>query len=343
MRLGRSGLGRVVPVILCIDVEPDPRLVSRQNPEPWVGYEHTQRYLAGLRPRLEARTGSPARFAWFLRMDPQVAEPYGNAAWVVERYRTHLEDVARVGDELGLHPHPYRWLEREGTWLHDFANQDWVEHCLRTSMESFAASLGRPCLLTRFGDRWLNTDTVNLAERLGIRLDLTVEPGTPAQPSPNPSELASGPLPDYRRVPRTPYTPSTEDFRRPARSSTRTIRMIPLTSGHRRLSRRQPLDFLRRCLDNGLRYWPQDTPLYMWNRWSPPDTFDRMLDRALAAQRRPYLAFAIRTNLGVDREVFEAIDTCLQALLAHPVASCFVFCGPTSALALLDAEPSLAG
>jgi hypothetical protein len=339
MRLARTDLQRVVPVILCIDIEPDPRLVSRGNPEPWVGYEHAQRYLDDLRPRIEARTGSPARYAWFLRMDPQISESYGDAAWVVERYRAHLEDVARLGDELGLHPHPYRWLEREGTWLHDFANQDWVEHCLRTSMEAFAASLGRPCLSMRFGDRWLNTDTVNLAERLGIRLDLTVEPGMPARSSPMPGELASGPLPDYRRVPRAPYTPSTADFRRSARGRARTIRMIPLTSGHRRLSRWWPLDLLRRWRENGLRHWRQDTPLYMSHRWSPPDTFDQMLDRALAAQRRPYLAFAIRTDLGVKPHTFESIDICLQTLLAHPAASRFVFCGPASALAVLDAEP----
>ena len=326
---------RLVPVILCVDVEPDPRLVSRGKQEPWTGYEHIQRYLDDQRAHIEARTGSPARYAWFLRMDPQIAESYGNAAWAVERYRTHLETVARLGDELGLHPHPYRWLDQEGTWLHDFANQDWVEHCLRTSMEAFANSIGRPCLLMRFGDRWLNTATVNLAERLGIRLDLTVEPGMPAVPSPMPGELASGPLPDYRRVPRSPYTPSRTDFRRPARGYARPIRMIPLTSGHRRLLSQWPLGVLRRSLENGLHYWRQDTPLYMSHRWQAPDTFDRMLDRALAAQRRPYLAFAIRTDDNV--EIFAAVDSCLKALLTHRAARRFVFCGPANAQALLDA------
>jgi hypothetical protein len=326
---------RLVPVILCVDVEPDPRLVSRAKQEPWTGYEHIQRYLDDLRAHIEARTGSPARYAWFLRMDPQIAESYGNAAWAVERYRTHLETVARLGDELGLHPHPYRWLDQEGTWLHDFANQDWVEHCLRTSMDAFADSMGRPCHLMRFGDRWLNTATVNLAEKLGIRLDLTVEPGMPAVPSPMPGELASGPLPDYRRVPRTPYTPSRTDFRRPARGYARPIRMIPLTSSHRRLLWQWPLGILRRSLENGLHYWRQDTPLYMSHRWQAPDTFDRMLDRALAAQQRPYLAFAIR---GVDNvDIFAAVDSCLKALLVHRAVRRFVFCGPASAQALLDA------
>jgi hypothetical protein len=335
MRLIRSDR-RLVPVILCIDVEPDPRLVSRGTQEPWAGYEQTQRYLEGIRSRLEARTGSPVRYAWFLRMDPQIAESYGDPAWAADRYRKHLENVLRLGDEVGLHPHPYRWLHQESTWLHDFANQSWVEHCLRSSMEAFAVSLGRPCLLMRFGDRWLNTDTVNIAERLGIRLDLTIEPGMPALPSPMPGELASGPLPDYRRVPRTPYPPSRTDFRRPARGYARTIRMIPLTSSHRRWLWRWPFGVLHRALDNGLRHWRQDTPLYMSHRWRTPDTFDRMLDRALAAQRRPYLAFAIRTV--VDPDIFSAVDMCLRALLDHPAASRFVFCGPASALALLDRE-----
>jgi hypothetical protein len=338
MRLGRQNFRFVVPVMLCIDVEPDPRLVSRGKQEPWAGYEHTQRYLDELRVRLEARTGLPARYAWFLRMDPQIAESYGDPAWVVDRYRTHLENVLRLGDELGLHLHPYRWLDKEGTWLQDFANQNWVEHCLRSAMEAFAASLGQPCLSMRFGDRWLNTDTVNLAEKLGIRFDLTIEPGMRALPSPIPGELASGMLPDYRRVPRTPYAPSRGDFRRSARGHERTIRMIPLTSSHRRLLWRWPLGVFHRLLGNGLRQWRQETPLYMSHRWRAPDTFDQMLDRALAAQRRPYLAFAIRTDFTIKPHFFEALDTCLQTLLAHSTASRFVFCGPASALPLLGAE-----
>src|SRR5712692_222548 len=102
-----------VPVILCVDAEPDPRLVSHDAPEPWVGYEFTQRYLTDLRPRLEDRSEAPARYGWFLRMDPQIAEAYGSATWVVDRYGRHLDEVLRHGDEVGLHPHMYRWLPRE--------------------------------------------------------------------------------------------------------------------------------------------------------------------------------------------------------------------------------------
>ncbi len=59
---------------------------ARDAPEPWVGYELTQRYLRELRPRIEALTGAPVRYSWFLRIDHQIAEPYGSATWVVDRY-----------------------------------------------------------------------------------------------------------------------------------------------------------------------------------------------------------------------------------------------------------------
>jgi hypothetical protein len=323
-----------IPVIFCVDVEPDPRLVNRFAPEPWLGYEFTQRYLAELRGRIETATGAPARYSWFLRMDPQVAEAYGGPTFIVDRYERHLKEVDAAGDEIGLHTHLLRWLDDRGTWLHDFGNQQWAEHCVRMSVEAFARALGRPCVSMRLGDRWLNTATVNLLEALDIRYDLTAEPGTRSVPTPKAGELASGPLPDYARVPREPWRPSETDFRRPANRPGRRIRMIPLTSGHRKLGlnvRRH----LRRIRASGVRYRRQDTPLYMFQEWRPPDTFGAMLDRALAAQRNPYLAFAIRTDIGAEARFFRAVNAALEALLAHPAAPRFRFCTPAAALEML--------
>jgi hypothetical protein len=199
------------------------------------------------------------------------------------------------------------------------------------SVEGFAKALGRTCLSLRYGDRWLNTETVNLAERLGIRFDLSVEPGTLPYDTPGVGERASGPLPDYRRVPRTPYAPSPSDFRRAGRRDGRTIRIIPLTSAYRRLGF-HPRRYLGRIRANGIRGRRQNIPLYMWEPWPAPNPFDRMLDRALAAQRQPYLAFAIRTR----PDIREAIGPRMEALLAHPASSRFRFSTPAEALAELE-------
>jgi hypothetical protein len=117
-----------------------------------------------------------------------------------------------------------------------------------------------------------------------VRFDLTVEPGAPPLPTPGPGERASGPLRDYYPVPRTPYVPSLLDFRRPERRGSRAIRMIPLTSGYLRFGF-HPRHYLWLLKANGIRRRRQDTPLYMCVPWRGPNTFDRLLDRALGAQR----------------------------------------------------------
>jgi hypothetical protein len=199
------------------------------------------------------------------------------------------------------------------------------------SVEGFAKTLGRACLSLRYGDRWLNTETVNLAEQLGIRFDLSVEPGTLPYPTPGWGERASGPLPDYRRVPRAPYAPSRWDFCRAGLRNERTIRIIPLTSAYLRLGFR-PRRYLGRIRANGVRGRRQNMPLYMWEPWPAPNTFDRMLDRALAAQRQPYLALAIRTR----SDIREAIGPRMEALLTHAARSRFRFSTPAEAMAELE-------
>src|SRR5262249_51825315 len=159
-------------------------------------------------------------------MDHQIADPYGSATWIVDRYRDAIEEVQHHGDTFGIHPHAYRWLADEQTWLHDYGNQAWVDECLAMSVDAFRRALGQPCRLLRFGDRWLNTATVNLAERLGIECDLTIEPGAGACDTPMPGERATGSFPDYHRVPRVPYVPSERDFRRQRPTPGRSIRMM---------------------------------------------------------------------------------------------------------------------
>lgn len=324
-----------IPVILCVDVEPDPRRVNRSEPEPWTGYEFTFRYLSELRPRIEESTGSAVRYNWFFRMDPQITESYGSPTWAIDRYPAFAEDMIGRGDEVGIHAHEWRWIEEERVWMHDFRDQKWIDHCVGTSLEAFAQAMGRACTSFRFGDRWMNDATVNFLEQHGVLFDLTIEPGAPPMNYPA-EEPARGRLPDYFRVPRIPYEPSRHDFRNPAPTGSRRLRMIPLTSSYLRLGFR-PRSHLRRLRKNGLRNYRQSTPLYMWKPWRPPNGFEQMLSRSLDAQADPYLAFAIRSDL-TRSDRFEPVKAALHALLAHPRCREFEFCTPDAATAMLGAR-----
>lgn len=324
-----------IPVILAVDVEPDPFLTRRDDPEPWLGYEAIHPYLAKMRERFEDATGSTVHYTWVFRMDPQIEGTYGSPTWAADRYSKLVTESLDRGDELGSHVHGYRWLEEKNGWLEDLGNQDWMDQCLEMALDAHRRAFGQPCATLRFGNFWLSTASVNLAEKLGVRYELTVEPGRPPFKWDG-KGASTGDLPNVYRVPRNPYEPALDDFRKPAEAGSRSIRIVPLTSGGLKLGFRVGTR-LRRLLRNGWEHRLQDTPLSMWKPWPAPDTFDRMLDRAIAAQPRPYLAFAIRSSSGVD-DSFARVDGCLQALLEHSQRERFAFTTPAEALKLVEGE-----
>ena len=66
-----------IPVIMCIDCEPDLPLWPPDEPSAWDGFERMADASDRLRDQLERATGSPAYFSWALRMDPQIRATYG--------------------------------------------------------------------------------------------------------------------------------------------------------------------------------------------------------------------------------------------------------------------------
>jgi hypothetical protein len=216
------------PLIICIDVEPDERAIHPRDREDWDGFEKTWAYVRKIRAPLQKAMGAPVHFSWFLRMDPQIARAYGSAAWVMTRYGHLIQELQAAGDEVGLHPHLWRWDEERETWIVDFGSQEWVARCIRQSFAAFEQCFGRACRSVRLGGGWMNDATMGLVEKLGARFDLTVEPRrTPDAPA----EPFTGSLPDYERAPREPYRPAKRDFQTPGGWWRRKLWEIPLSTG----------------------------------------------------------------------------------------------------------------
>jgi hypothetical protein len=214
------------PIVICIDVEPDERLIDPKLREPWTGFDATFEFFNKARLRFQAATGQPVHFSWFLRMDPQIAHSYGSADWVVRQYASLIEGIRRAGDAIGLHIHAWRWEESLGNWVVDL-DQAWVDHCVRLGFESFQASLNETCAYFRFGDLWINDATLALIAELGARIDLTPEPG---QRGCRADEFFAESYIDTSEMPRRPYHPSKSDFRKPDESAEQ-LWIIPITTG----------------------------------------------------------------------------------------------------------------
>jgi hypothetical protein len=336
-RLDRTDFDRTVPVVLCIDCEPDPRMVDPSDPPPLDGYRRVQEFFETWREQTCERTDAPVHLNWFFRMDPQIAMTYGSAGVFVEQHHAFIDRARTAGDGLGVHPHAWRWDDTCGGWVGDLANRDFVLESLETAVETFRSTVGHTPELLRYGDAYLDDAIVDAAEHAGIRYDLTLEPGQPARPVPETAEgeVATAWLPDWRRVPRVPYSPARDDYRRPSADPTRSIRLVPLSSGPRWLG--SSLRARARAVHtNGRDGWRQRDPLYMaLPYWTTPNTFGEMVRRTLAVQDHPYLAFAIRTDWALRLDHRQNIERCLDALLREQGRRQLVFSTPAEACKVL--------
>ena len=144
----------IVPVMLCFDIEPDARALRGRTPEPLAGFEHLVKMVPELRDRLSEASGAPARFTWWVRIDPQIAEMYGSPVALVDRYELELDGVRDAGDALGVHPHTWRW---QGRWVSERADAAWVAHCLAVGLGGYRDAFGVPCRVHKAGDEFITT------------------------------------------------------------------------------------------------------------------------------------------------------------------------------------------
>ena len=229
------------PIVLIVDVEPDGRAVL-DHANGWQGSIDALEHLGRLRLQLEDATGATVKFNWFLRADPQIVGEWGKADWIAEACPQIIRSIEAHGDYRGIHVHTWRWSKERGAWFSDFSDAGWVEECIATSIDAFRKIFGESPEANRFGDRWISEDAVGLLRRLGIRYDLSVEPGLPDMPV-HDDPHATGWLPDFRGAPREPYAPLGNDYLTAAPTpAPDDLWMLPLTTSKVawRLVRRPP-------------------------------------------------------------------------------------------------------
>jgi hypothetical protein len=315
------------PVVLGVDVEPDPRYPDPSDPAPWRGFERVVPFMQRLRGQVTTWTGEPARFAWTLRMDPQIDTVYGSPDWVVRAYARELEALRSRGDRLGVHPHPLRW---DDSWIMDHGNPDWIRHTVETSFATFRSALGEPCILHRAGDRVLTPDWLRLVARLGAEVDLSIEPGEPGTDTVDRGARWTGSIPDYSFAPREAYRPAPGRVLEPGGDRLATPVILPLTST------RVPRSDRRRAAPGALPPGPPHRPLVLWHCEEPRELWD-VASARLDEMSRPYLAFMFRSDIPFHEPEWRRLRRVLAALRHHPIRRRIAFVTPDEAAAAVAA------
>jgi hypothetical protein len=323
-----------VPVFLCVDLEPNEREVQISDAESLRGVDALAEQLEQLRPRLAEASGEQVRFLWFLRCDPQIDIVYGSPNHLLNRSAEMLERLVAGGDRIGLHVHPWRWDESRASWVADYGNPAWIEHCVQTAFEAYRTHFGVSCELHRFGDRWLSTEVIPLLERLGTRFDLTVEPGARGTQALAPGEMTTGSIPDYTRAPREPYRPSRSNFGLPDSAAGPGLWIIPLSAA-------DPSSALPLSWRIGRRvrfpFRPAHRPLQMFRDWTSPKAYWDLVEQHVESLERPYLAFAIRSG-DPEASSEQQVRAILDHLPEHRLAVRLRLTDPEDGLRLMGYE-----
>ena len=330
------------PVMLCIDVEPDKPFNHRANPMPWEGYQRAVEFVSSIRPELERLTSAPVHVSWFYRMDPQVAEIHGDPGWAITAYADEAKTLLAAGDEFGLHTHPIRWDDKANTWIQDYGNQRWVEHSLRMAFDTFNRQLNRPCVTFRFGDRWMNNQTFRLLETLGIRFDLTLEPGTKKLPTYHTRIPHTGSIPDQRSVPRTIYRPAKSNYQKRDAMRMDGPFVIPVSTAPIHLG--TGVIYQHPGLLKGLYYRLSGSERI--KNWTHPlnvalesQVFRSILDYNLRTIASPYLTMVARAHVFSSAEFSSNVRANLEALADYTAArgdTSFRFMTPAEAVECLQ-------
>lgn len=303
-----------IPVVICIDIEPDPRELSPDRPPDWEGFEDLSAYMSSMRRVFAKATGSPVRFNWFVRLDPQVAAVHGSADWPIRRFRAIFDRLLAEGDALGLHTHLWRFDEQAQRWYGEHGDPAWVEHCVRMSYETFVAAFGVRPKFFRFGDRFMSEAAMRLLDRLGIVCDLSVEPGLP------PIDALGGPThyhgenPDYAGLPRRPYRPARASYRRTGWWRRR-IWELPLSSA--------PVKHVA------------GIPPQFWSLqlgFPHVDVAKAIIEQRLRHAVRPHLVAVTRSDIRINLNWQQHFEGTIAYLADHPLSRQFVLTTPDDAI-----------
>jgi hypothetical protein len=213
------------PIVVEIDVEND-----EYNPSVW-GRAAWQSVPLAFAAIDEARNvlaadGHRARFAWGLRLDPQVEIGEGRPDYLLSEFASEIDAARLRGDSFGLHPHWFRLVN--GQWVEDTADAAWDEECIGISLAAFRAGFGKTPGWVHFGESWMDQACFNRAVDEGIRLVLTPEPGMKIDPKFLPGPLFLGTYPEYASHLRRPYWASRRNFQR--RGLQRRTIIVPRTA-----------------------------------------------------------------------------------------------------------------
>jgi hypothetical protein len=309
---------KAIPTVLRIDIEPDD-FINDGKVKDWNGFVGYSIMIDKLRKQMHDLTGIPFTINWHLRCDPDIERLYGRADYAAIRHEDIFDRLISSKDEIGIHIHDHRWDEKNQQIYSDFSDKEWMNHCLRSSFETFTACFNKKPKFSSTGGYFLSDERLKTLAELGIEVDTTPEPGLRATIDISQGEYATEPSPDYTHFPRKPYYPSLQGMHIPSMSDDdmHKVLLVPLTSfDYFRAQESWPRRMAKKIIGKKA---TNHRPLSPWRDWPSPKVYWDYVEQAMNEQANPYFATALRTS-SPDSIGFKRVMNLLEYLPSHPIA-----------------------
>jgi hypothetical protein len=204
-----------VHIILCVDADPDginvPGVTYRKKTKlSWSTLKKRIPEIIKIADSMENNFDIKVKLNWFLRCDHQINELYGSYNWVLSEFDSIWKSLRKRGDEIGWHPHFWKWDDKKNTWFQEIKDKKWMVECLENGFKNISNWLGEiPAVRTGWG--YHDNNTMNKLDQLGVKLDLSGLPSLKSQ-----GTILDGAFCDYYNWETTsekPYNPSKQDYR----------------------------------------------------------------------------------------------------------------------------------
>jgi hypothetical protein len=199
---------------LTFDTDADPA-DSLQNPT-WNNLRNLSSFFVELRRWFQQFKQKP-KTTWFVRVDNQVEAVYGQRDGLLTAYEKYWKEIVADGGEIGLHPHLY---EKKSNTFRRAHGEACLNSELQKNLECALEWKTFSIRSSRVGEAYHNNDLMKiLADNGKISQDCTAMSGRVVN-----AELKL----NWENTPRTPYFPSTSDYRRPGEPHLNILE-IPMT------------------------------------------------------------------------------------------------------------------
>lgn len=209
-------MSKTVFIVIACDTDPDRNYfvpdISADKLS-WRGMlEGIPRAKERLSKLVDTDNNSP-RFTWLLRADFQVKDYYGDYNYILAAHREYFLSLENDGDELGWHPHFWKYDRDRNSWYQNYDDINWQTKMLDDVYKSYQEVLPDRGKSVRMGWSYHNNYTMAKLNELGIEVDLSAIPGLKIEPN---LKYSNANYFDWEITPRNPYYPSSLDFRCPA-------------------------------------------------------------------------------------------------------------------------------